>query len=80
MTESDKPSPSTNPSVAVAAVGQLTVPSLGVTSDPNSTSDMIDHLIRITTTCREQLAVVNDGLEGYDHIKDTTYFTIHTHT
>ena len=39
-----------------------------VTTDPNTTdntADMLDYLIRIVTTCREQLAVVNDGLERY---------------
>ena len=63
MSESRKPPTSIRS--AGAATSLDTVP---VTADPNTTdTDMLDHLIRIVTTCREQLAVVNDGLERYDH-------------
>lgn len=60
MADSHEPTASMSSSAA-----QYTAPP---TADPNATG-MLDHLIRIVTTCKEQLAAVNDGLERYDHIE-----------
>ena len=60
MAESHKP---------ITSIGEARQsPGCTLTTDPN-TADMLDYLIRIVTTCREQLAVVNDGLERYEHTK-----------
>lgn len=51
-------------------IGEISPGSRVTTTDAvNSTdSDMLDYLIRIVTTCTQQLATVNDGLERYKHI------------